>query len=435
MLIVQTAPSFLPEKQYALDVLLRESLGLSFRLEPMPDVLHYRIKLPNDSILTLEDHFFGRLVQETYLDPANVPQAAPLLPHPFLPGEHLNNIFGRPFFDEHTCGLDLVSSAFFMLTRWEEYIQPVRDRHARFPAEFSLAARAGFLRRPVVDEYAALLGQMLAKLGLPLPDTGRRYRLHLSHDVDHPKLWWTPRDRWRTLAGSLLRRLNPSETLFWLKNGQQDPFDTFDWIMDSSEKNGLVSQFNFMGQRPESSDCWYSLHHPFVQNLLEKIARRGHLIGFHPSYEAFDDEQKFHSELASLRAVSPLPVSSGRQHYLRFAPPETWQRWADAGLNCDSTLGYAEEPGFRCGTCHEFPVFHFLSRKVLPLREKPLFAMDVTFARYRGDTPEQALKILAGLRQEVQKHRGEFTLLWHNSSLNDYFWRPWRRVYESFISS
>ena len=39
------------------------------------------------------------------------------------------------------------------------------------------------------------------------------------------------------------------------------------------EKNNLVAQFNFMGERPRSSDCWYPLKHPFIKNLIEKIAK------------------------------------------------------------------------------------------------------------------------------------------------------------------
>jgi len=31
--------------------------------------------------------------------------------------------------------------------------------------------------------------------------------------------------------------------------------------------------------------------------------------------------------------------------------------WADAGMDYDSTLSYADRPGFRCGTCSEYPAF------------------------------------------------------------------------------
>ena len=100
----------------------------------------------------------------------------------------------------------------------------------------------------------------------------------------------------------------------------------------------------------------------------------------------------------------------------------------------DSSLGYPEAEGFRCGMCRDFPVFNFLTREVLPLREKPLIAMDITLAQYRGYTPEQALEWLFHLRRQVDKHGGEFVLLWHNSSWNTFFWKDWRPVYETFVS-
>jgi len=204
--------------------------------------------------------------------------------------------------------------------------------------------------------------------------------------------------------------------------------------MAISEKNGLISHFNFLGERPKTADCYYSLHHPFVRNLFQKITARGHVIGFHPSREAHADPAVFEKELQSLRAVSPQAVDSGRQHFLCFSAPETWRRWAGAGMRLDSTLGYPEAEGFRCGICCEFPVFDFLSRRELPLREKPLLAMDVTLAHYRKYTPEQASGRLNLLNDQVKKHRGEFVLLWHNSSWNTYFWAPWKRVYSDFVA-
>lgn len=216
---------------------------------------------------------------------------------------------------------------------------------------------------------------------------------------------------------------------------QQDPYDIFDEWMDWSEKINCVSHFNFLGERPANSDCYYPLQHPFVRDLMQKITDRGHKIGFHPSREAHADPGVFQRELASLQAVAPQAVRSGRQHYLCFSTPDTWQRWSDAGMDWDSTLGYPEAEGFRCGICCEFPVFQIHTRQILPLREKPLIAMDVTLARYRGYAPEEALDHLQQLRRQVAKHGGEFTLLWHNSSWNTYFWAPWKKIYQAFTDS
>jgi hypothetical protein len=267
-----------------------------------------------------------------------------------------------------------------------------------------------------------------------MPFTPRKTELILSHDVDHPRLWWSASDRLRTIGGSLLKRRKLEETRFWLRQ-KTDPFDTFDDIMNGAEAAGVISCFNFMGRRSIKSDCYYPLDEPFIMDLIRKINQRGHQIGFHASYESFNNQTDFNRELGSLQTACNQPVICGRQHYLRFSVPETWQIWADAGLQTDSTLGYAEVPGFRCGTCYDYPAFNLKTRKKLQLREQPLIAMDVTLALYQQLRPDEAWDVLMGLKESVAKHQGAFTLLWHNSSLADYFWKDWYPLYQSFIQT
>ncbi|MCC6459319.1 MAG: polysaccharide deacetylase family protein [Saprospiraceae bacterium] len=432
--------SFVPEKTYAASVLLGELLGIPFTLLATQKDHQYCLELPNGAQLNLEDHFFGAQHDETYLHSSNIPEQPIVLPHPFEPGENLIGLYGRPLFKQEgqtiTCGLDLLASTFFMLTRWEEQVVPDRDQFGRFPAAAALAVRAGFLDRPLVNEYAAFLWQILLRLGWNQPLPERQFCLHLSHDVDHPRLWWSASERLRTLGGSLFQRKNRQEAAYWWKNHlfrAQDPFDVFDDWMHLAETKGLQAHFNFLGERLRRQDCYYPLAHPFVRDLLRKIDERGHVIGFHPSREAFQDATRFAKELDSLRRATPQPVRTGRQHYLCFEAPETWRRWEEAGMAWDSTLGYPEAEGFRCGICCDFPVFDVAQRKTLTLREKPLLAMDVTLAQYRGYTPAEASEKLQHLRRQVQKHRGEFVLLWHNSSWNTYFWAPWQAVYLDFV--
>ncbi len=443
MLTIIAPPGFEAEKNYVCTVLLGELLGVSWRLQFMPEVKGYRMALPNGRALTLADDFWGRLPEgEHYLSPKELPAGVASVSIALNRGRRAFNIigvYGQPTLSEVAeglhCGLDLFASAFFMLTRWEEAVSPVRDVYGRFPAQASLAHREGFLHRPVVNEYADFLAHCLEHLGYVLLERRRSARLHLSCDVDHPRLWWSWADRWRTLVGSLWRRRNPREALWWWRHHffrAQDPYNIFDEWMERAERQNLTWHFNFLGECPESADAYYSLQHPFVRRLLRRIAERGHVIGFHPSRQAHADAAVFAQELDALRCVSPLPVTTGRQHYLCFSAPNTWQRWADHGMAWDSTLGYPEAEGFRCGICCDFPVFNFLTRQMLPLREKPLIAMDVTLARYQGYTPEQALECLRALWNVTEHYGGEFVLLWHNSSWNDYFWKDWHIALEAF---
>ncbi len=66
----------------------------------------------------------------------------------------------------------------------------------------------------------------------------------------------------------------------------------------------------------------------------------------------------------------------GRQHYLRWNAPATWRNYAEAGLDYDTTLSYADHAGFRCGTCHPFPVFDVERNTALDLLEYPLIVRE-----------------------------------------------------------
>lgn len=402
MLRIVTSPQFQPEKEYAFHVLLREILGVEYVIDFQP-VQEHVLRLPNGNSLHYDDNFASCLNDGLFQFP---PQ-------------------------------DPFSASFFLLTRLEETLPGARDKHLRFPAQNSVAEKHNFLHRPVVNEWAEETWGFLKAMGWPGTRKQRAFRLSVSCDVDHPRLWWSAADRFKSVAGAILKRKSLKEARYWLNyqfSGKKDPYDVFEEWLDLFEQNKIVAQFNFMGERPRNSDCWYPLQDPFVRSTIKKIAERGHRIGFHPGYESFGKPDQFHEELASLRAVSPAEIIGGRQHYLRFSNPETWQIWENEGLLEDSTLGYPEAEGFRCGICHDYPVFDLKQRKMLRLREKPLIAMDVTLALYRGYTPEQAAEKLGLLRKQVEKYGGDFTLLWHNSSWNTPFWEEWKSVFQQFIS-
>ena len=53
---------------------------------------------------------------------------------------------------------DLLASTYFLISRYEEmYRRSERDSYGRFPGKSSLPYRAGFLHRPIIDEYGEAL--------------------------------------------------------------------------------------------------------------------------------------------------------------------------------------------------------------------------------------------------------------------------------------
>jgi hypothetical protein len=108
-------------------------------------------------------------------------------------------------------------------------------------------------------------------------------------------------------------------------------------------------------------------------------------------------------------------------HFLRWDQAVTLNAWSEAGMAYDSTLSYADRPGFRCGTCFEYPAFDVVNEQPLPVRVRPLIAMECTVMapRYMDlGTGEAAAAKFAQLKEACRAVNGCFTLLWHNSQLD-----------------
>jgi hypothetical protein len=161
---------------------------------------------------------------------------------------------------------------------------------------------------------------------------------------------------------------------------------------------------------------------------------RGHSIGLHPSYDAYKDASMIIEEKKAVEACAGVAISKSRQHYLRFALPDSWKVISEAGLAEDSTLGYAAEPGFRCGTCKPFPVFDIHQREQLPLIERPLLIMDVSFRMYKKLSIQESIELCEKIIAQVRKHNGELVVLWHNSNLREMDgWEGWNEVLENLF--
>jgi hypothetical protein len=319
-------------------------------------------------------------------------------------------------------GIDIFGSIFFFVTRYEEFVEAGADDIGRFSSGQSMTAR--FVQRPVVDEYLWLLADRVRKLFPELELGLSGYRLELSHDVDVPHSWLR-RNGWvllRSMARGLLKEVSPSQTWRRLRSYfdvRHDPIFCFDWMMDEAESRGLTSTFYILAGGDHPYDLKYDLKSEPIQILLQAIKRRGHNVGVHGSIESAVDDKLLAIERMRLENEIGIPVTRGRQHFLRFCAPLSWQAMAVAGISEDSTVGYHDSAGFRCGTSRSFPVFDVSAGKELPVREQPLICMEHSLLAegYQGLRPEDAYDYAKGLWIQVKKFGGNFTLLWHNHNL------------------
>lgn len=361
----------------------------------------------------------------------------------------------KPLIEQHSgrykIHYDIPGLAYWMMTRVEELNATELDPHQRFAASSSHAGRNGYLERPVVDEWLHILGQVIQRQWPDLDLVAHEFRTVPSHDVDLPSAYafkdWQTISRY--MAGHVFKRQDMAAAVKTLRvalGSKQhlhidDPANTFNWIMDLSERYGLRSAFFFIcGRTNQGFDADYELEHPAIRALLKQIASRSHEIGLHPSYEAFNSMHVIADEASRLKRVCVEEAIEqtewgGRMHYLRYSHPVTAQAWSAASLDYDSTMGYADRAGFRCGTCFDFPAFDPSTHEFLGFTVRPLIVMEgsVIDPAYMGlGLGEQAFEKMYALKTACRAVQGNFTLLWHNSELYDV---ERRGLYEAILAA
>ena len=163
-----------------------------------PGQIHYELVWGNKSII-VHDAFFGQTyVGETYLHINRIPTSCYETNSPGL--DRIIALYGKDNVsisdDRIECSVDLFAGAFFMLTRWEESFGLNEDIHGRFPAVESIVVKSGFILRPIVDEYVALLKKWLLQIGYPVQESKSQFQVVPSCDVDMP-YYWLRSPRWK----------------------------------------------------------------------------------------------------------------------------------------------------------------------------------------------------------------------------------------------
>lgn len=311
-------------------------------------------------------------------------------------------------------GDDILMATFFMLSREEEIGggEEKLDEHGRFKAESSLACKEGFLDRPVVNEYAEWVVERFALMGVDLECKRQGGKVIYTHDIDI----LTNEPILKSMGGDILKRHDILSAISRIRNIWYDEHDTFEYLMELSEKRGQKGTFNIMGthydyKQPREKNY---LEKKAFARMIEKLEKRGHRIGFHPGYYTSDDEGQWKKEREKVEKRIGKRLTVGRQHYLRVFVPRTLEIWEDNEMETDSSLGYADKTGFRCGTGCAYHPYDFRTGKSMKLIEQPLIVMDETMKKYEKLTEEQKKERIMMYESLSEKYNMPITLLYHN---------------------
>ncbi|MFM7709982.1 MAG: polysaccharide deacetylase family protein [Ferruginibacter sp.] len=268
---------------------------------------------------------------------------------------------------------DLFSSVFYLVTRYEEYTEPARDEHGRFPHTQSLAYRMNFLHMPLIQHWLLDLRWLIQNKWPTVSMTIATQSPMITYDID--MAWSYLHKGWlRNLAGWLKQ---PSLIRIQVLVGNKpDPFDIFDDLIVRHQETNTSALFFFpAGSSHNRYDKHISLNVPALQTRIRQIASYFD-IGMHPSYYSMQEPERLITEKKRLEQLLDKQIIRSRQHYIRFTLPETYRSLIEAGIREEYSMGYGSINGFRASTSSSFLWYDLTAERTTALRVFPFSFMD-----------------------------------------------------------
>ena len=424
--------SLTPRLRYATGALLGTMLGLEHRLTDK-----------KDEFLAFEgakfSYTFSAMGNEPHFQCSRLLFERGLTEHDIQVGTYKGiNVLIPVSQSNSALPFDPFAAAFFMLSRYEEYMPHIRDHYNRFEATESLAYRHGFLQVPVVDHWALMVYEVLKQCYPNLPGHNRSYRFINTIDIDNAYAY-----RLKGVArtfGAMARDVTTADfatlrnRIKVLLGKQTDPYDTYDLMLELIKKHKVPTLIFFLLGDYGVNDKNIAHNNPLFGNLIRQLADHAE-VGIHPSFGSNSQPDNVGKEKARLEAITHRKVTASRQHFLVLHMPTTYRRLLQVGIRHDHSMGYAASTGFRAGTCTPFKFYDVDMEQETPLTIHPFAVMDATLRHYMQVSPAEAEANVTELVARVKAVQGTFISLWHNETISDQgIWAGWQRVYHHVMA-
>lgn len=332
---------------------------------------------------------------------------------------------------------DPFALAFYLVSRYEEYLDFSADKFGRFSADNSQAYQNGFLQQPLVNLWALKIKRLLEKKYPKLQFNCPQYQYTPSYDIDHAYAFlnkgWL---RQSAAFGKNIVQLDFETLALQLKTWfrlQKDPYDCFHYLERLDHKYQLKPIYFWLLGDYGTHDKNIHYNNNHFRQLIQKNAQK-YPIGIHPSFGSNRDQDIVDKEIHRLEKISSERTKRSRQHFLMLEFPKTYERLVNLSIQEDYSMGYAQEVGFRASIAHPFYWYNLKTEEKTNLEIFPFQLMDVTFNTYLKQSSEKVLEEASPVIQQTKEVGGHLISIWHNSSLCEAWqWKKWRGAYEAVI--
>lgn len=334
---------------------------------------------------------------------------------------------------------DIFAAAFYLLSRYEEYLLHQKDMYGRYAHENSLAFRNQFLDIPLVNIWLLQFSKKLKEQFPAFTFHHTPFTFLPTYDIDEAysfkhKEWWRS-------AGSTIKDLLKGQwKRFWLRrtvlnNKIPDPFDSYDWMDNLHRPYKHKPRYFFLVPEKTGKFDRNILPAESAMQVLIKQHADKYRIGVHPSWQSGDDPGLIKKEIQTIEHITQLKVVASRQHFIRFTLPVTYRHLIGAGIKEDFSMGYGSINGFRASVASPFYWYDLEKEETTYLLVYPFCYMEANSYYEQKQTPEQALEEMRHYYKEVKAVDGMLITIWHNTFLGtEEKFKGWREVYLQFFN-
>lgn len=334
---------------------------------------------------------------------------------------------------------DIFAAAFYLLSRYEEYLPHQPDRFGRYDHMQSLAYREGFLDKPLVNTWLQELARELEKKSPAFSGRSSFFSFLPTYDIDEAYAY-RHKGLLRTIGamGKVLVKGQPGKLAERFRSWQgsrPDPFESFDWMDSFHDQFHLAPHYFFLvAANTGKYDRNILPARKAMQTLIKRHDSK-YEIGIHPSWQSGDDTGLLTKEINTLQQITGKEIKTSRQHFIRFTLPVTFRRLINAGIEKDFSMGYGAINGFRASVACPFYWYDLEKEEPTRLLLHPFCFMEANSYYEQHFSPSEALEEMRHYYREIKAVNGMMITIWHNTFLGtDKMFSGWRDCYRQFVA-
>ena len=327
---------------------------------------------------------------------------------------------------------DIFAAAFYLVSRYEEYLPHEKDMYGRFAHTESIAFKNNFLHLPLVNIWVQMLAKELTVLFPKLIFRNKTFSFIPTYDIDIAYAFMH-KGAARTIGGFIKKP--GAERMKVLLKLAPDPYDAYGFLHSLHEKINVEPLYFFLlSERMSRYDKNISPYSNAMKRLIKDHATK-YSVGLHPSWRSYTEPSLISIEKEILENLSGQVVHRSRQHYIKMDLPATYLFLTDAGILDDYSMGYGSINGFRASVATSFNWYDLSDDSVTSLRIHPFCFMDANSYYEQKQDAAVSFDELTGYYNICRQINGQLITIFHNNLLGtDPMFKGWREMYSKFTS-